>query len=321
MDPAYYALCTEALAGTLASTDASGTQAITIKNGLNVDLAIFWLSPAADQWGYDAETSEWGPGSPGYALAPGQSLPLSDVAPKTYFLVTAAQSGAFSAVAWWDTDPSPPTDTVVTSLSLLRPGELGDLPASTTSRPIPGDGPRVLVGSGQSSLNNAPVTREQYWRLSSDSYSLQPSESRTVSSTTSSGMETTSSDSSTFATALGVSSSATAKFGWGQVSASVSASLSYSSSTFQQVTLNSQTVNFVSLSVEPPSEPTLVLMWQICDVITVFDPTTKEPAASTVSLLLPQIGVSTSLATLPTLQAPSSLSVEEMARAAPTVSA
>ena len=319
MDPDYYDLCKRALNGSLASASgASGSGSLSITNGLNVSLTVFWLSPNADQWGFD-KSGKPAPGAPGYRLDPGESLPLTQLVAKTYFVVTTLATGAFCGVAWWDTSPPiPPTNFLISSLLLLRPGEIGDIPASSSNRLIPGDGPRVLVGSGLAS-NKSPLTREQYWRLSPDSYSLQAHESRTVSTTTTSGMETTSSEASTFATALGMTASSSAQFGWGQVSAAISASLSYSASTFQQVTLNSQTVNFVSSAPAPPDRPTLVLMWQVCDVITVFDPTTGEPKAATVSALLPQIGVSSPLsAAQPRDDAPY-LSLEETLRGAPVV--
>lgn len=319
MDPAYYNLCKQALNGRLASAGGtSGTGSLSITNGLNISLAVFWLSPGADQWGFDKKDRP-APGAPGYQLDPGQSVPLGQLVPKTYFVVTTLDTGAFCGVAWWDISPPiPPANFLISSLMLLRPGEIGDIPASSSDRLIPGDGPRVLVGSGLAS-NKSPVTREQYWRLSPDSYSLQAREARTVSTTTTSGMETTSSEARTFATALGMSAASTAEFGWGQISAAISASLSYSASTFQQVTLNSQTVNFVSSAPAPPEHPTLVLMWQVCDVITVFDATTGEPKAATISTLLPQIGVSSPLPEAPEPSDAPQMSLEEMQRGAPVV--
>lgn len=293
----YTDLCVMALNGELTSSDSTTTTgSLTITNGLPIALTIFWLSPTGEQWGWDDQNQRFARGTPGYQLAASDSSQIAsfDTAPLpdgSYFVLTTVDTGAFVAVAPWDSTASPrwANPAAVDNMSLLLPGELGPPPSSTATRIIPGDGPRVLVGIGQATAGGPTVTREQYWRLSSDSYSMQAGDQRVSSITTTSGMESTSSSESAFSSALGLTTSASGSIGWASISASISANLSYSSSSFQQVTLNSQTLSYIQLTPVPPSEPVLVLFWQICDIITVIDSAGKI-AASTVTALDPAIG-------------------------------
>jgi hypothetical protein len=123
------------------------------------------------------------------------------------------------------------------------------------------------------------VTREQFWHCTGESYSLAPGESRTVSYTATHGMQESSSDSETTNASVGVSASA----GWGPFSASVSASLSESSTTSQQLTVSTQTTSFVSSSyVNLGEHSELNLFWQLTDIATVYD-STGLPLSSVVS--------------------------------------
>jgi len=281
-----------ALAGALASSRAetTGEGEFTIENGLSVPLAVSWLNEAGAQWGFEAgrDAAE---GAPGWPIPSGGSVVLSG-AYDGYWWLLQARSGAFAALAGMQARPEArytgPRSVRIAPADLVPPNALGTPPRSTDVRVVPGSSPRVLVGCGKPESRDArgaAITREQYWQLSGDSYSLAPGESRTISYTETTGMESTTSRQDTLAASLGVSASA----GWGPISASVSASLSASSTTFQQVTLSSETTTFVSRTVENrASDVELVLVWQLIDVVTVFD-AAGVPLASTISAVNPAI--------------------------------
>lgn len=262
MDP----VVADALAGTLCSSGATTNQQDTsISNASDVDLTLYWLSPTGTQCGYDKVSGTFAEGLPGYVLGSGDSAPLADVPDGTYFLLRAAHSGAFAAVVTKEGTP-PGSGFVVDCGSFLDPGVAGPVPKPTQDRPIPVDSPRVLVGCG-SLANGATVAREQYWHLTADSYSLAPGETVTTSLTQTSGMESTSSDQTTLSASLNVSASA----GWGPVSASVSAALSRSSTTFQQVTVSEQQTAFRSLQRTNGGDSVATFfVWQLIDVVTIF---------------------------------------------------
>lgn len=193
-----------------------------------------------------------------------------------YMIFTSVASGAFVGVL--QLDGAHPEYDVTTSL-LVRPNDIGRFPVPNDDILIPTDSPLVLVGCG-TAPNGNPVTREQFWKRSSDSYMLAPNEKHTVGFSTTNGMQTTTSSEQTISTSLGMSSS----FGWGPISASVSASLSTSSRHLQQVTVSSETTRYETVELSNTGDkPQMYLKWQLTDVITIFQPgTTIQPVASIV---------------------------------------
>jgi hypothetical protein len=180
--------------------------------------------------------------------------------------------------------------------TLSSPNDIGPIPVPTSSVPagtihpqpstpvpnstmiVPPDSPRVLVGCGTTPNGNY-ITREQYWERQSDSVCLAGNESRTVSFTVTEGKQETSSQEETVSKSL----SAGVSGGWGPVSASISASLSKNSTSFQQVTVTEQLTTYVSHTMHNPHEqPVMYLRWQLIDVVTIFDKTSLDPVASIV---------------------------------------
>ena len=98
-------------------------------------------------------------------------------------------------------------------------------------------------------------------------------------------MQKTTSEQTTVAASLGISASA----GWGPISASVSTSLSQTSSTFQQVTLTEERTSFVSDTLENKTDkPRMLLIWQLTDIVTVFEGN-GVPLSSIVSRNAPNV--------------------------------
>ncbi|HEU4701192.1 MAG TPA: hypothetical protein VFS37_01830 [Conexibacter sp.] len=283
----------EALEGRLASSDDGNACDFTIRNDLCVPLALAWLSEHGEQWGFDPQTGRCEDGAPVHPIRPSGQVLLPGAQDGYWWLLTTQRSGAFvGVVGKGQEDPRRPrfvgsAQVAVSPDDLVAPNALGPPPEPSVETIVPGDSPRVLVGCGMA-LAGTPgvvVTREQFWQLTGDSYSLVRGERRTISYTETVGMETTSSTSETVATSLGMSASV----GWGPVSTSVSASLSTSSTTFQQVSLSSERTTFVSRDMENRGDGTLlVLVWQMADVITVFEAQGK-PAGSVVSSINPTI--------------------------------
>lgn len=143
---------------------------------------------------------------------------------------------------------------------------------------IPPNGPRILVGVGVLQKDRF-VTREQFWQRLPNSYSLASSEEKVVNYTQTQGIQESSSDSKTVTDSVSVSASA----GWGPFSASVSASLSESSTSAQQLTVSTQTTSYVSSTYQNLGENAeLNLLWQLTDVVTVYD-ADGRPLASVIS--------------------------------------
>lgn len=192
-----------------------------------------------------------------------------------YMIFTSVASGAFIGVIQLDGSQ---VEYDVTTALLVRPNDIGRFPVPSGDILIPTDSPLVLVGCG-TAANGNPVTREQFWKRSSDSYMLAPGEKHTVGYSTTSGMQTTTSSEQSISTSLGMSSS----FGWGPISASVSASLSTSSRYLQQVTVSSETTRYETVELSNATDrPQMYLKWQLTDIITVFQPANTLPVASIV---------------------------------------
>jgi|GEM_PF-2597226 len=250
-----------ALDGTLKS-DPNGAPVgtVTISNWLDVPVAVFWI----DDQGLHSEE--------GPILGPqGGKFQWANVQAKNYFLITFPYTGGFVSVV---SVVEGVLEYVIDYDSLVDPGAIGPFPVPNRQVIIPPDSPRVVVACGtvagsETTPGYHAVVREQYWRRMADSYALAPAETRVVSTTSTSGKQETSSSLESIASTVGVSASA----GWGPVSASLSASLSYNSTTFQQVTITEETTSYASDTVTNPSNtnPVMFLKWQLCDVITLFE--------------------------------------------------
>ena len=136
--------------------------------------------------------------------------------------------------------------------------------------------------------STALIVREFFWQRSDESYSLSVNELAKWSLTTFTGLETTSSDEQTVSTSLNASLSG----GWGPVSASVSASLTTTSRSSQQVTVQNTQTKFVELTVRNEAQnPVMVLKWNLVDVVTIFtiQGNAMSPASSIITNLPPTI--------------------------------
>ncbi len=155
-------------------------------------------------------------------------------------------------------------DTVIIDYTVLtEPNNIGEPLAPTPTMLIPPDSPRVLVGFGLTD-NDYGVTREQYWRRGSDSFSLPPRSEKVVRLSVTNGMESTSSSLEDISQNVGASLSA----GWGPLSASVSSSLSEHSTRFQSVTFTEQRAIDVADTFKNDSDKDVVVFrWQLVDII------------------------------------------------------
>lgn len=202
------------------------------------------------------------------------------------YLFVTADVGAF-VHAYVQTDDSGKDITdVIEAARLCKPNDIGQIPAPTKARPIPPDSQGVLVGVAEKLANKVYVSiaRYQFWRLSQESISLAANETRTVSFEETNGLQETSSNESTVSAAIGFQSAV----GWGPISASLSASLSKTSTTMQQVVVTKETVAYHEVKIENPTpDARMFLRWQLTDVITIFK--NLEPVASLVSGSIPSI--------------------------------
>jgi len=254
----------EALDGTLESQKGVNLGEVTFYNHLPVVVDVTFIDYSGVP---DGEHSFPVPaasgGIPGSAKAA-----LVEVG--NYFLLQLLATGGFAGVI---TIVTGKTSYDVVDATLLAPNDVGRFPVPAGTILIPQDSTRVTVGTGRLPTGQV-VVREQYWHRMPESFCLAPGEKKVVSLTTTSGMEQTSSQLETVAASLNISASA----GWGVVSASLSASLSKDSTTFQQVTISEQSVASSSDQLENTGPtPTMYLKWQLTEALTFFD--SKGPVA------------------------------------------
>jgi hypothetical protein len=271
----------KAINGTLKSSTGPGSgQGLTFYNMTAMPLAMYLISADGSHLGWSTQTQSFQPGEPGYIIAGttnagqqgGSSMPQANPTLGWYWLFTNALTGAFAAVF-----PTPPSggDIYITTWDLLEPNDIGTIPTPDRAAGvlIPTDSPRIVVGCGLSSqggISPNVVVREQFWQRLPDSYSIAPGETKQCSYTVTCGKQETTSELSTLESSV----SASASGGWGPVSASVSASLSTSSTNFQQVTVTEQTTSYVAetYSLEQDAKsPEMMLCWQLADTVTIYD--------------------------------------------------
>jgi hypothetical protein len=265
-------LYAKALTGRLCAAETDTTVSIQVYNNLPVRIAVYNTTSAGTRvlLGH---------------IEPNANAPVEGT-DGDYLVMTSSLSGSFiSAYALTSSE----TQYTVDNSVLTEPNDIGSIPQPTTNVLVPVNSPLVMVAistitPSDSSSSNF-ITREQYWNLQGDSYSLSMGESRTVSYTIVSGRQTTSSSQETVGASIGVDAHA----GWGPISAGISASLNAESTTFQQVSVNEQTTSYMSDTVTNSGDDDLVVLrWQMTDVITVFSPS-YQPLASIVSGLNPII--------------------------------
>ncbi len=251
----------QALNGSLKSVPGGDAFTCTVPNHFEIPIVLAWI----DLTGGHAKP---------VVVHPGKTAQLLDCYAGYYYLVTSLWSGAFMCAF----NTSQPGNYPVSCSMLTPPNDIGTIPVPTSSILIPPDSPRVQVGCG-TLPNGHLVVREQYWDRLPDSYCLAPSEERTVGTTTMAGKQETSSKEEVLAESLGLSVTA----GWGPISAGISASLSNTSSTYQQVTITEQVTTYVSTTLTNDGDKTVMyLRWQLVDVITIFKPS-GAAIASTLS--------------------------------------
>lgn len=264
----------KALEGTLRSTK-TGTRKtkLTFVNKLPITIRpAFINTQGLLEFGQDMptkSTAEYSDSYAGYA----------------YVFVTA-DSGAFVCAYVQGADDGKDINELIDPAWLCTPNDIGQIPEPNKAKPIPLDSQGVLVGVGDKLVKGVyiSIARYQFWRLTQESICLAAGESRIVSFQETNGMQQTSSDESTMSAAIGFQS----RVGWGPISASLSASLSKTSTTMQQVVITKETVSYNEVKTENPTKETrMFLRWQLTDVITVFK--NLEPVASLVSGSIPSI--------------------------------
>jgi hypothetical protein len=250
-------------------------QTVTFSNALPISVSAYIV--------WSNGTSTWA----GMAMSPMQASQSSAVAIPdcAYIIWREAVSGAFVCVKETNYSASV-TDVSIVQGDLCDPGEIGPVPVPTADIQVPPDSAKVVVACG--TLAQGSIVRYQYWHCTDDSYCLPAGVQRTYSLTTSSGLQSTSSDMETVASSISASTSA----GWGPVSASMSYSLSTSSTTMHSYTVTEETTRFESVTLSNTTADTvLYFAWQLMDVIEVYTNVNSvvTPTASLISGRTPQL--------------------------------
>ena len=173
---------------------------------------------------------------------------------------------------------------IVRESLLTLPNSIGKFPEPIARRLLPQDSPRVIVGSGFTPLpSRYNILREQYWHRTNESVVLAPGESKTLSWTQKSGMQSTTSKEDEIAKNFGVSVSA----GWGPIGASVSAGLNTRSRSFQEYAITEERTKYQSVTLSNGTMSVQMwLRWALTDVLTIFHATGREPPPKTVSTIV-----------------------------------
>jgi hypothetical protein len=245
----------------VSQSGASLIKGITFQNRLPIAVRLQWINTQGGLENYANVPNKFEELAPGAKHGEGAGF---QAWPKCFYQLTTSFSGAFVGLIEIKDGQAAYE---VTPLLMTRPNDIGPFPQPSTTTLIPVDSPRVLVACGKSP-NGKIVTREQFWKRSSESYTLAPHQTHTIGFSITSGMQETTSKQDTVAQSLGLSASA----GWGAVSASVSASLSATSTTFQQVTITKQDTRYETVVLKNDTDkPQMFLKWQLSDVISIFE--------------------------------------------------
>lgn len=243
------------LEGTLVSTGTPRTGDVTIINQLNVPLWAGCLS--TDGSVYPA------------IRVHASSTPVTGARPVNWYWLFWALDGSLAAIFQGAAPPANNLSITIGPADLSSPCDIGPVPAPSVEIPIPNDSPSVLVGTGQgrdSAGTPTYMTRSQFWKRSGDSITLAPNQDMTTGYTSSTGLQETSSDTKTVAESVDASVSV----GWGPVSASLSASLNSSTTSFQQYVSTENNTRFESRTYKGDSVSTMMIFrWQLYDVVTI----------------------------------------------------
>src|SRR5262249_10362580 len=163
MDPLYQS----AIDGTLKSPAPGPKMPVKILNATDVAIYIRLV----DQNGILSQP---------YAIQAGGGTNLNEAVVNWYAIFTVCSTGAFVCVIQFT---AAVREYTIDRNLLVRPNDVGKFPAPSQDILIPSDSVRILVGYGVAPNGN-PLTREQYWKRSADSYALAPNETRTVGFTT-----------------------------------------------------------------------------------------------------------------------------------------
>jgi hypothetical protein len=267
-------LLNEYLSGKLASTGTPHLGKVTITNHLGIAIQAGLLLPDGAVY-------------PRLQVNPGEAK-VGLQQPINWYYVLWGLDGSLAAV-FGGVQPPQDLSIRIGPAELSSPGDIGPVPTPSTDILIPNDSPSILVAcaKGKTASNeDTYMTRSQFWKRSGDSMSLAPTETVTTSYTSTTGIQETSSDTKTVATSLNASASA----GWGPVSASISAALNTSHTSFQQYVSTQTDSQFESRTYNPhPTDTRMILRWQLYDAVTIFSAKDKKVLAQVTTAQHPDV--------------------------------
>jgi hypothetical protein len=261
------------LDGTLASEGPQRNGPVTVINNLGVPVIAGFLATDG-------------------AVYPGLQVPTSatitGTRPVNWYWLIWALDGSLAAVFEGAPPQASSLSITIGPVDLSSPGDIGPVPVPSVEVPIPNDSPSILVGIGRGRDSEGTVTymtRSQFWKRSSDSLTLAPSEEVATSYTSTTGIQETSSNTETIAKSVSASLSA----GWGPVSASLSASLNSSSTSFQQYVSTQTETLFESRKYNPEQGTRMIFRWQLYDVVTISSTTGNKVLAQVTTAQHPDV--------------------------------
>lgn len=272
----------EALAGTLKTNNPSEKLHDKIlHNKTNLPIGYAPI----DGNGYHGETQ---------VLNRGEKATLSTNL-NVYYLLTNALTGAFVGVFQVSQNRDHYDITVQDNNRLLfEPNDIGFPPLATATTLIPSNSWSTVVGISNKQKGkkdkkdiNYIAVREQSWDMSSTSYTLGPQEKKQISVTHETGRVSKTSDLTSVSATVGTSASA----GWGPVSASISASLSATSTVSHDVSIQEQVTSFVLHELNNKRDVGLIVyFWKLMDNTTLYKLDSNDNAGEVLANISYNIG-------------------------------
>ena len=238
----------QALTGQLKSINSNTAITVQFENNTDISINLVWLDYNGLQRTYET-------------IAPHSTGTISTYVTHPWMFTAKATGGFIGAVVI----AAGQTSVSIDYSQLVEPNDIGPPPAKTATMLIPPDGPRVVIEAALTETG-AVLLREQYWRMASSSYSLAVGESKVIQYVTRTGVEQTSSTQQTIAAEVGASATG----GWGPISASITSTLSTTSTTSRSFTVTEERTVDVVIELDNTTQSDItVFQWQLIDEVTI----------------------------------------------------
>lgn len=167
---------------------------------------------------------------------------------------------------------------ILDSFGLFVPPQnsIGSPPEPRASQIIPPDSPKVFCNQATvttpKSGKSVTIVHDQYWAKGPSSYAIVPMAQKRIIVEHRSGVTSASSRQDEISAALEIEIAGEVTAGWATISASISASLSLTTTTTSSITITDESSTMAEDVVRNTTQESgIVVIWQLTDVITLFE--------------------------------------------------